>query len=58
MIHPTDLGNAEVSNLNTGVDNGLREQYKWKGHPLSAVGITLSAPLLVVAPFLTKIASR
>jgi hypothetical protein len=43
QIHPTDLGNAEVTNFNTSVDNRLREQYKWKGHALGAVGITLSA---------------
>ena len=43
QIHPTDLGNAEVINFNTSVDNRLREQYKWKGHALGAVGVTLSA---------------
>jgi hypothetical protein len=42
-IHPTDLGNAEVSNFNTSVDGRLRDQYKWKGHALGAIGITLSA---------------
>jgi hypothetical protein len=42
-IHPTDLGNSEVTNFNTSVDARLREQYKWKGQALGAVGLTLSA---------------
>jgi hypothetical protein len=42
-IHPNDLGNSEVLNFSTSVDNRLKDIYKWKGQALGAVGLTLSA---------------
>jgi hypothetical protein len=59
-IHPTDLGNAEVNNFNTSIDGRLREQYKWKGHVLGAVGITLSADneKVMIGQFITRGTTR
>ena len=41
-IHPNDLGNAEVLNFTTSIDNRLKDLYKWKGQALGAVGLNLS----------------
>jgi len=41
-IHPNDLGNAEVLNFTTSIDNRLKDLYKWKGQALGAIGLVLS----------------
>jgi hypothetical protein len=41
-IHPNDLGNAEVLNFTTSIDNRLKDLYKWKGQALGAIGLNLS----------------
>jgi len=43
VLHPNDLGNAEVANFGNNIDNRLREHYKWKGSALGVVGLTLSS---------------
>jgi hypothetical protein len=39
---PSDLGNTEVTNFHTDVDNRLHENFKWKGKLAGAIGLTLS----------------
>jgi hypothetical protein len=39
---PLDLGNTEVTNFHTDVDNQLRENFKWKGKLVGAIGLTLT----------------
>jgi hypothetical protein len=41
-IHPNDLGNTEVLNFTTSIDNRLKDLYKWKGQALGAIGLNLS----------------
>jgi len=43
VLHPNDLGNAEVANFGNNIDNRLREHYKWKGQALGTIGLTLSS---------------
>jgi hypothetical protein len=55
-IHPNDLGNAEVLNFTTSIDNRLKDFYKWKGQALGAIGLILSGDnkKVIGGQFVTK----
>jgi hypothetical protein len=41
-ISPNDIGNEEVSNFSTDIDDRLRDVYKLKGKAIGVIGLTLS----------------